>query len=173
VINEEQLGMDSDFLTPEWTVTDVEAILSQNSEIRDDQAFSTVTFRIYASRHAGHYLLRILMPLMFVMLLTWSAFWIQPSERIRMGFIALLTVVATHTVISQSLPRLHYPTFSDMLLTVCYIFATVLIIESTWVKRLAEHGAEDLAAKIDQRTRWILPLGALAVMAISVFFLWI
>lgn len=173
VVNEQQLGMDPDFHTPEWTVTGVEALLSMRSEIRDNQAFSTYTFRIRATRRAGHYLLRILMPLMFVMLLTWSAFWTHSSERIRMGFIALLTVVATHTVISQSLPRLHYPTFSDILLTVCYTFATTLIIESTWVKRLEEGGAAERARKIDQRTRWILPLGAITVMVTSVLFLWV
>jgi hypothetical protein len=173
VVNEQQLGMDPDFLTPEWTVTGVEGIPSINSEIRDDQAFSTYTFRIHASRHAGHYLLRILTPLMFVMLLTWSAFWTAPAERIRMGFIALLTVVATHTVISQSLPRLQYPTFIDIFLTVCYIFATTLIIVSTWVRRLDEGGAPDRARKIDQRTRWILPLGALTVLTISVILLWL
>jgi hypothetical protein len=165
--------MDPDFLTPEWTVTSVEGLHTINSEIRDDQAFSTYTFRIHASRHAGHYLLRIMTPLMFVMLLTWSAFWTAPAERIRMGFIALLTVVATHTVISQSLPRLQYPTFIDIFLMVCYIFATTLIIVSTWVRRIDEAGEADRARKIDQRIRWILPLGAFIVLAISALFLWI
>jgi hypothetical protein len=173
IVNEEQLGMDTDFLTPEWVVTEVAGFSSVSSEIRDDQAISTYTFRIQASRYAGHYLLRIMTPLMFVMLLTWSAFWTTPAERIRMGFIALLTVVASHTVISQSLPRLQYPTFIDIFLTICYIFATTLIIVSTWVRRLDEGGAADRARKIDHRTRWMLPLGALVVMAISAFILWL
>ena len=164
--------MDPDFHTPEWSVLGVEAYEGLRSEIRDDQDFSTYTFQINVSRHAGHYLLRILMPLMFVMTLTWSAFWIDAADRIRLGFIALLTVVATHTVISNSLPRLHYPTFGDILLTVCYIFATVLIIESTWVGRLKEKGNEARSKLIDRRTRLILPVGAIIILCISVLVLW-
>ncbi len=173
IVNKEQLGMDPDFHTPEWAVLGVEAFHSMRSEIRDERDFSTYLFRIYASRHEGHYLLRILMPLMFVMVLTWSAFWIQPADRIRLGFIALLTVVATHTVISNSLPRLHYPTFLDILLTICYIFATALILESTWVQHLVEYEKKERGEKIDRRTRWFLPIGALIILAVSVFILWL
>ena len=107
------------------------------------------------------------------MFLTWCAFWINPSERIRMGFIALLTVVATHTVISHSLPRLHYPTFCDIILTICYLFASVLIIESTWILRLEEAGEADRAQKIDLRTRRISPAAALFIIALSVLIFWL
>jgi hypothetical protein len=172
-INEEQLGMDPDFHTPEWTVLGVKATHSLRSEIRDDRDFSTFLFRINAERHSGHYMLRILMPLMFVMLLTWIAFWITPADQIRLGFIVLLTVVATHTVISNSLPRLHYPTFSDILLTICYLFATTLILESTVVRNLGDNEKKAQVEKIDQRTRWLLPVGALVVLGISVIILWL
>jgi hypothetical protein len=171
IVNEKQLGMDTEFRTPEWTVTGVEAMISQRSEIRDESDFATFTFRIHATRHAGHYLLRILMPLMFVMLLTWSVLWTDPIDRVRIGLIALLTVVATHTVISKSLPRLHYPTFSDVLLTICYLYATVLVLESIWVQRVALK-SEERADRIDQQTRWILPLGTLVVIVLSVLILW-
>jgi len=171
-VNEQQLGMDPDLQTPEWEVTGVEALLGKRLEIRDDQEFSTCTFRIHAKRRSGHYLLRVLMPLMFVMLLTWSAFRTIPSERISIGFLALLTVVATHTIISHSLPRLHYPTFSDILLTICYIFATVLIFESIWVRHLEEKGSVDVAKKIERWTQWMLPVGALVASGISIIILW-
>ncbi|NNJ97939.1 MAG: hypothetical protein HKP12_12355 [Gammaproteobacteria bacterium] len=172
IVNEQLLGMDTDFYTPEWTVTGIEALLSQRSEIRDENAFSTFTFRIHATRHGGHYLLRILMPLMFVMVLAWSLLWADPIDRVRIGFIALLTVVATHTVISRSLPRLHYPTFSDILLTICYFYAAVLVVESIWVNRVALKSTER-ASEIDRKMRWILPLGTSVVLVISILILWI
>jgi hypothetical protein len=171
VVNEQQLGMDTDFYTPEWTITGIEALLSQSTEIRDENAFSTLTFRIHAARDGGHYLLRILMPLMFVMVLAWSLLWADPIDRVRIGFIALLTVVATHTVISKSLPRLHYPTFSDILLTICYFYAAVLVVESIWVNRVALK-SPGRAGEIDRKTRWILPLGTSVVLVISILILW-
>jgi len=171
IVNEQQLGMNTDFYTPEWTVTGIEALLSQRSEIRDEVAFSTLTLRIHATRHGGHYLLRILMPLMFVMILAWSILWADPVDRVRVGFIALLTVVATHTVISRSLPRLHYPTFSDILLMICYFYAAVIVVESIWVNRVALKSTER-ASQIDRKMRWILPLGTTVVLVISILILW-
>ena len=114
-------------------------------------------------------------PLMFVMLLTWCAFWMPVGNRYRVGFIALLTVVASHTVVSSSLPRLHYPTFADVLLLVCYVFATVLIIVSIWVQRLEDREDEASLARarrIDDMARWCLPVGALFVLGATFLLLW-
>ncbi len=175
VLNEEQTGFDPDFETPEWIVTAAQGVIGVRSEIRDDRAFSAYTFRIRAQRRAGHYVLRFMTPLVFVMLLTWCAFWMPVAQRYRVGFIALLTVVASHTVISGNLPRLHYPTFADVLLLECYVFATTLIIMSIWIQRLEESeedGSHERARKIDTWTRWSLPLGAAFTLGGTVLILW-
>jgi hypothetical protein len=99
-----------------------------------------------------------MLPLAFVMGLTWCAFWMPVDARPRVGFIALLTVVASHTVITGDLPRLHYPTFADILLFVCYVFATTLIVVSIIVQRIDDGGAPERARSIESRTRWLLPL---------------
>jgi hypothetical protein len=114
-------------------------------------------------------------PLMFVMLLTWCAFWMPVGQRYRVGFIALLTVVASHTVISGTLPRLHYPTFADVLLLVCYLFATALIVVSIWVQRLEDSGNDGSlvrARRVDNTTRWSLPVGAILVLGATILLLW-
>ncbi len=172
VQNEALTGFYPDFQTPEWFIVSTEALLGEQSEIRDDRPFSTYVFRIRAQRRAGHYLLRILMPLMFVMALTWSAFWMPVGQRFRVGFIALLTVVAFHSAIAGSLPRLHYPTFADVLLTICYVFASALIGEAIWVQRIEAAGAAERAERIDRLTRWALPIGAAGALMISVVILW-
>jgi hypothetical protein len=172
VVNEAQTGFDRDFKTPEWTVTGAEALLAVRSEIRDDRAFSTFTFRIHARRNAGHYVLRFMMPLFFVMGLTWAAFWMPAEHRFRVGFIALLTVVASHTVIARELPRLHYPTFADVLLIICYVFATVLIVMSIRVQHLMDSNREERVAALDRRTRWILPVAAALALGGSALLVW-
>ena len=175
IADDGQTGFDPGFETPEWIVSDAGGRVGSRSEIRDDRAFSAYTFEVVARRQAGHYVLRFMTPLMFVMLLTWSAFWMPVGNRFRVGFIALLTVVASHTVISGSLPRLHYPTFADVLLLVCYVFATALIIVSIVVERLEaseKEGTTERARKIDTRTRWTLPVAAVIVLASSAAILW-
>jgi len=171
-VNEDQTGFDPEFTTPEWFVTGTEAVLGIHSEIRDDRAFSTYIFRIHAPRHSGHYVLRFMLPLLFVMMLTWFAFWQATEQRLRVGFIALLTVVASHTVISQDLPRLHYPTFADVVLIVCYAIASALIVESILVQRMETGGALERAKRVDRWTRWLLPVVTAVVLVGSLLVLW-
>ncbi|MDJ0850814.1 MAG: hypothetical protein QNK04_20785 [Myxococcota bacterium] len=175
VANPNQTGFDPDFETPEWVVRDAHGEVGRRSEVRDDRAFSSYTLRIVAERQSGHYVLRFMTPLMFVMLLTWLAFWMPVDQRFRVGFIALLTVVASHTVVSGSLPRLHYPTFADVLLLVCYLFATALIGISIVLQRLdrrEDEASKRRAERIDVRTRWALPLGAAVLLGASALVLW-
>ncbi len=170
--NEAQTGFDADFKTPEWNVTGVEYLIGVRTEVRDENEFAAYTFRIHARRYAGHFLLRIFVPLFFVMSLTWAAFWEPTQDRIRIGFIALLTVVATHTVISRNLPRLNYPTSADVLLIVCYIVATTMGVVSIVVQRMETNGAVERAQRIDRWARWLVPLVAATVLGISVLLLW-
>lgn len=172
VVNEEQTGFDSDFHTPEWSVSAVEGLVGVRSEIRDDRDFSSYTLRIHASRHAGHYLLRILLPLFFVMTLTWFAFWESLEDRFRVGFIALLTVVAIHAVVAKNLPRLAYPTLADMVLMVCYLVATALTVVSIVVQRVDARGEPERAERIDRWARRLLPVVAAVILGISTLLLW-
>ena len=167
VANAEQIGFDADFRTPEWVVTAVEGVIGVRSEIRDDRDFSAFTFSIHASRNAGHYVLRFMMPLFFVMGLTWAAFWMPLEGRFRVGFIALLTVVASHTVIAQQLPRLHYPTFADVLLIICYFFAAALIVVSIRLQQLIDAEHDHRAVALERRARWMLPIGTAIAFALS------
>ena len=175
VSNEERTGFDPDFRTPEWLVKGTSASVDQRFEIRDDRAFSTYTFQIVADRQAGHYVMRFLLPLIFVMALTWSAFWMPAGPRIRVGFVALLTVVASHTVISGNLPRLNYPTFADIVLLVCYLYVAVLIVVSLKVQHLEERdeeGSDELAQRINSLTCRALPVAAVLALGSAVLILW-
>ena len=106
------------------------------------------------------------------MFLTWLTFWEPVEERFRVGFFALLTVVATHTLISNSLPRLNYLTLSDVILITCYVVAATVIVNSIFVRRIREGGAPERAARIDARTRLLLPAAAFAALIISLWILW-
>ena len=175
ISNEERTGFDPDFKTPEWLVKGTMASVDQRFEIRDDRAFSTYTFGIIAERQAGHYVMRFLLPLMFVMMLTWSAFWMPAGQRSRVGFVALLTVVASHIVISGFLPRLNYPTFADIVLLVCYLYVAALIVVSLKIQRLEESdedGSDELAQRVNTLTRWALPVAAVLALGAAVLVLW-
>ena len=173
VLNDPQTGFDEEFETPEWRVTAVEGLIGTGMEVRDDREFSTYTFRIHAERHSGHYLLRLFLPLLFVMAATWLAFWEPAQERYRIGFFALLTVVATHAVVARSLPRLSYPTLADMVLIFCYVTAISVIAVGVVVRRNEATGNIKRARAIDRYSLWLLPVTAAIVLSVTAVILWI
>ena len=112
-----------------------------------------------------------MMPLLFVMGLTWCALWMPVEDRFDVGFVTLLAVVAFHALITDQLPRLSYPTFVDYLLTVCYVFTSVLIGESIWVRGIDPSDVERVRV-IERRTRWMLPATAGTALLIGTAVLW-
>ena len=172
VRNQAQTGFDDEFETPEWSVTAVEGLISVGLEIRDDREFSTYTFRIHAERQSGHYMLRLFLPLFFIMTATWLAFWQPAAERYRIGFFALLTVVATHAIVAGNLPRLDYPTLADMVLIFCYVAAVAVIAIGIIVQRAETVGNVKYARAIDRYSLWLLPVTAVIVFFIAFLILW-
>ena len=172
VRNDAQTGFDDEFETPEWSVTAVEALIGAGMEVRDDREFSSYTFRIYAERQSGHYLLRFFLPLFFIMAATWLAFWEPAAERYRIGFFALLTVVATHAIVARNLPRLNYPTLADLVLIFCYIAAVAVIAIGIVVRRTEAVGNVKRARAIDRYSMWLLPVMAAIVFPIAALILW-
>jgi len=172
VRNSAQTGFDDEFETPEWSVTAVEGLIGAGMEVRDDREFSNYTFRIHAERQSGHYLLRLFLPLLFVMAATWLAFWEPAAERYRIGFFALLTVVATHAIVAGNLPRLNYPTLADMVLMFCYITALAVISIGIVVRRMETSGNVKRARQIDRYSLWLLPLTTAIVLSITALILW-
>lgn len=172
LLNEAQTGFDVEFETPEWSVTAVEGLIGTGMEVRDDREFSNFTFRIYAERQSGHYMLRLFLPLFFVMGATWLAFWEPAAERYRTGFFALLTVVATHAVIVSNLPRLNYPTLADMVLMFCYIMAIAVIAIGIAVRRIEANGDVKRARNIDRLAVWLLPVAIVTTLAVAALVLW-
>jgi hypothetical protein len=110
--------------------------------------------------------------LLFVMAATWLAFWEPAAERYRIGFFALLTVVATHAVIAGNLPRLNYPTLADMVLIFCYVTAIAVIAIGIVVRRLEAAGNVERARVIDRYSVLLLPATTAIVLFITALILW-
>ncbi|NIW00488.1 hypothetical protein GWN26_15730 [Candidatus Saccharibacteria bacterium] len=88
----------------------------------------------------------------------------------RMGrsFIALLTVVAFHRIISNMMPHIFYMTFLDSMVLIAYFFTGIGIIENVIVNRHEVKGDHDRANRIDRRARWLVPLSFVILSGLSV-----
>lgn len=134
---------------------------------------SLVALRFEAKRHVVYYALRILLPLLIILLVSWATFFLEEyRRRIDMASANLLVFVAFNFAISTTLPRLGYMTFMDAILVGMFVITGSMVLVNIALRRLKINDREDLARKIDRYlVIWIYPIvhGVFLIWAIRFF----
>lgn len=159
------------FNIPDWSISDVNAqIVTKHFEIlnRNHSAFE---FHIPAERRSGYFLWKVIVPLMLIVFMSWTVFWINPSQvgpQISMSATSMLTLIAFQFAMGNMLPRLSYFTIMDRFVTGSTIIVFLALIESITTNYLVTINRENLALKIDRYCSWVFPV-AFFIFALIVF----
>jgi len=151
-----------------WNLLATTSEVTKNRYPRLHETYSRFTFRIEIERDPHYYWWSIVLPLLPIVVTSWSVFWMDPKEfgsQIGVGVTAMLTVVAYRITIDSSLPPLTYMTRMDYFLLVCQVlvfgsFILSVLAHACFTLKTAE--MVTLAKRINQRCRWMPPL-AMAV----------
>lgn len=121
---------------------------------------SQVQLSFEANRHIQFYALRILLPLLIILFVSWATFFLEEyRRRVDMANANLLVFVAFNFAISTTLPRLGYLTFLDSLLVGMFVITGSMVLVNIALRRLKLNGREVLAKKIDRYlVIWVYPL---------------
>jgi len=129
---------------------------------------------IAIDRQPMHVLVSIVMPLIMLVLLTFSVFWMDQeglSDRINIQFIGILSVVAYYFVVKDSAPEIAYLTLMDAFILTSFFLPAAGVVVSLVVDKLNRRGRTDLGDKVDHVCRWAFPLGyAVACLALGMLF---
>lgn len=152
----------------EWTRQGV-SMTERPVEIRHyDGSASTVSelvATVRLAREPMHVLVSIVLPLVMLVLLTFSVFWMDQeglSDRINIQFIGILSVVAYHFVVSGSAPEIAYLTLMDAFILTSFFLPAAAVVVSLVVDRLNRRGRVALGDKLDHICRWAFPIGYVA-----------
>jgi hypothetical protein len=154
----ENLGLD------EWVITEIDTSISSQ------QYGSRYTFSFKAHRQMSYYFIRIFIPLMLIIIVTWVTFFLKDYMR-RIEFTAanLLLFIAFNFTLGSDLPTLGYITFADGIMMTTFVISAGAVVFNVVLRRLdiTERGA--LAGRIDKYTIWVYPLayaGAFGLLAL-------
>ena len=158
VADESTSGFADDFVMPEWTIVDASANSTLVDVTRAEESFSRFTLAIVIDRKSGFYVWKVLLPLLIIVALSWSVFWMRDEKfavRVRTSATGILTIVAYQFMAAKDLPRVAYLTLIDKIMVASFILLAITVIESLVVSRITDQG---LARKIDRKARWVFPL---------------
>jgi hypothetical protein len=158
----------------DWQVTGTAASVEQIPGI-GDESVSQVSFTLSIARRSNFYLWKVFVPLLLMVVLSWTVFWIESSElnsQVDISATTILTVIAFAFAIQANLPKVPYLTFIDVFFLVCYLFVFFPAIEITVLHRASRSGHEIFARRVNRLSRIFVPVAFVAanVLIVACYF---
>jgi len=123
--------------------------------------YDYATFSLPVRRHVTFHLTKFFLPLLVIMVVAFSAFWIDLSDlnsRVAVGVTCLLAAIAFQLAEAGNLPEVEYLTLADRVYAICYVSLALAIVMSVYGKALAQKEQLLAAARLDRRCRTWFPI---------------
>jgi hypothetical protein len=81
-------------------------------------------------RHSWFYVTRFFVPLLLLVAIAYSIFWVKPEDlgsSAGIGITCMLSIIAFQLAQADTLPRVPYLTIADRIYTICYILIAVAL----------------------------------------------
>lgn len=165
-------GVESNVDEGEWVIMDVKTELTVQGRSSFVQG-SRFSFKFEGERHLNYYVIRILIPVLLLIAISWFTFFLQDyTKRIDLASTNLLMFIALNFTISNDLPRLGYTTLIDVLMVGTFIITSMVILVNITLQRLVNHGKRELSNKFDVYAIIGYPLAyILGLIIVSILFL--
>ena len=147
-------------LHPEWMVNNFDYWYGHHYRADWDVRVPYLVVGFEYERKTQYYLFKIMFPVIFLVLISWSVFWLHPKQlesRVTVSVICLLSLIAYNFVIDQDLPKLGYLTFLDGFIFISYLFAGFPTLETILCRRLYDRNKVEISEKLDRYCQKLLP----------------
>lgn len=133
--------------------------------------YDNATIRFEVRRHVTFHLFKYFLPLLVIVALAFSVFWIDPddlSAAATVGVTCLLAAIAFQFAEASTLPEVSYMTLADRVYIVCYVAIGGALLETVFSSQLARRGEKPRAVEFDRWCRAVFPSCTLVAIIASV-----
>jgi hypothetical protein len=157
---------------PQWAIREVSTSIEDRpgTKAGSQGTASSLVVGVSVKRRPFYALRLVVFPLVVIVLLSFSVFWMDSSslgDRISVSFIGVLTAVAYLLVTSDQLPHISYVTLMHGFVNASFMTMCATVVINLVVGTLDKRGDLERGNRIDRRCRWIFPsvyFGLLLVM---------
>jgi hypothetical protein len=163
-------GISKSITLPDWTVEkwDLKPLVYAPAPGLENSGY---VFEFTASRNVQHYILKVILPLILIVIMSWTVFWIDPinaNSQISVAVTSMLTLIAYRFAIDSQLPRLPYMTRLDAFILTSTVLVFFSLIEVLVTTILDNNQETERARKIDRCCRVIFPV-IFAIASVAIF----
>ena len=132
IVNQQKTGMSNQIGAEEWEVMGYDTPVTLTSDLRP-----RFTFHVEMKREIIYYLLKIFLPLIIIMVVSWMTFILNDyNKRADITGGHLLLFIAFSFTLSNDLPRLGYLTFIDVILANAFLVGGLVVALNLWMKKM-------------------------------------
>ena len=113
---------------PEWKVNDADIKSKSFYSAYHDENRIMYELEINIERQYGYYIYKVLIPILIILIVAWTALWIPSKEiesRLTITIVCLLSLIAYNFIVDKDVPKLDYLTLLDYLILLSYLFAAI------------------------------------------------
>lgn len=153
----------------EWYITSNDTSISTVEITTENSRYS---FHFEAARHLTFYILRILLPILIIILLTYITFLLKDyGKRADIASANLLLFIAFNFTIAGDLPHLGYLTFLDAILIATFVITGATVAYNLYLRWLATEAEREIAERIDRMMVWFYPAAYVAALILALLLL--
>lgn len=111
-----------------WNITNVNLKYDLYDDPADLKYYDGIILELDVERKSRYYIFKIIFPIILILMICWSAVWIDPKEiesRLTITIVCLLSLIAYNFVIDSDLPKLEYLTIMDYIILISYVYAAI------------------------------------------------
>lgn len=121
----------------------------------------TLVYEQPIERRPDYYIWSVIVPLLFVVAMSWIAFWIDPEHveaQLAVAATSMLSLVAFRLAVAQLVPPLSYFTRLDVFTIGATTLVFLALLEVGTTSFMQQKGSHDGAVRLDTHARWAFPL---------------
>ncbi len=171
VVNEPPTGRRELLNISDWNIGAVTAAVGTYTTETIGRRISVFEYRISARRQVGFYVWKVIIPLMLIVAMSWSVFWVSPSQfapQLGISATAMLTLIAFQFALVGTLPRLAYFTILDRFIVGSTILVFLALVEAVMAVHLVSKEKTKRALQMDNLSRIAFPI-AFGLLTLFVF----
>jgi hypothetical protein len=164
-------GIAPSITLPDWTIENWNT-KSLGYVLAPGFEYSGYAFEFTAARNVQHYILKVILPLVLIVIMSWAVFWIDPinaSSQVSIAMTSMLTLIAYRFAVDSQLPLLPYMTRLDVFILTSTLLVFFSLIEVVATIILDNTQKKKRAQRIDFYCRFIFPaifgLASIAIFA--------
>jgi hypothetical protein len=152
-------GIYHELSLPDWHILKYQARTRAYEPIKDVKG-AGFAFEFTAKRYATYYIWQVIVPLVLIVMMSWGAFYIDPTNagaQIGVATSSMLTLIAYRFMLGNLIPRLPYMTRLDLFTLGGTILVFLTLAEVIITTNLALREKGKIARKVDNWCRFIFP----------------